>query len=391
MFTGKSSLLSCIIYRSAKIYSMKCDMIYRRVTEVTEVDQPTIPGLTNHWSQRPSFGLSGFNNQQPRMGPFFKRKRSMESWEELSLSEEVRSFKRVRILSNIKKTRKTAFSSWEDKSSWSMTENDRIDTAVGDDSLRAKSTPTAEVDAPFKTLLTESIILSGATFFLSDKDKKSGEGTFTSTLGSEEVSSSSEQRICSAGESAYDFKQVFQAPADDDEETWSVQPRNTMEVLMSDSDHRLEIKNREYRGQYVRKLSADRARLLQLLPSGPILAPTLGVCRVLDIGSSDTWPSMGKLMSSMFRFFQAIRCKRFGGVCFICSHPDTNLTLPHSIAAKYMPTARIQTLETSENWSRENILYKLDLYGTGQCDLIHMQDWTWAAALWPALPDELYR
>lgn len=103
MFIGKSiPLLFCYICRFAEIYSTKCGMIYRRVTEVTEIDQPTIPGLPNHWSQRPSFGRSGFNDRLPTMGPFLKRKRSMESWEELSLSEEVRSFKRVRIYPTLK-------------------------------------------------------------------------------------------------------------------------------------------------------------------------------------------------------------------------------------------------------------------------------------------------
>lgn len=150
---------------------MKCGMVYRRVTEITKVDQPTIPGLPNYWSRRPSFGRSGFNNEPPKMGPFLKRKRSMESWEELSLSEEVRSFKRVRILSNIKKTRKAAFASWEDKASWSVTGNDRADIVASDDRMRAKSTPTAEVGAPFRTLLTESIVLSGATFFSNDDHK----------------------------------------------------------------------------------------------------------------------------------------------------------------------------------------------------------------------------
>lgn len=33
----------------------------------------------------------------------------------------------------------------------------------------------------------------------------------------------------------------------------------------------------------------------------------------------------------------------------------------------------------------------LDMYGTAHCDLIHMQDWTWAAGFLPELSDELYR
>lgn len=266
----------CIIYQSAKIYSMKCGMVYRRVTEVTEVDQPTIPGLPNYWSQRPSFGRSGFDNESPKMGPFLKRKRTMESWEELSLSEEVRSFKRVRILSNIKKTRKAAFASWEDKESWSVRGNDRTDIVARDDRMGAKSTPTAEVDAPFRTLVTESIILSGATFF-----------------------------------------------SNDDHKSRLAQPRNTAEAQVSDSDHRLERENVKARALYARKLGKDRAELLRLLPSGPILAPilepTLGICRVLDIGSSNTWPPMGKLANSMFRFFQALSCRRFGVASNVCT------------------------------------------------------------------------
>lgn len=126
IFIGKSTTLFCVIYQSAKMYSMECGMIYRRVTEVTEIDQQSIPDLPNHWSQRPSFGRSGFNIQPPTMGPFLKRKRSMASWdrEDLSLSEQVRSFKRVRILSNIKRTRRPAFASWEEKTSWGPVASD---------------------------------------------------------------------------------------------------------------------------------------------------------------------------------------------------------------------------------------------------------------------------
>lgn len=66
--------------------SAKCKMIYRRITEVSEV-QPT------------------------RSGPYPKSKWAVESWDERSLSEEVRHFKRVRILLNVIKTRGTAFAS----------------------------------------------------------------------------------------------------------------------------------------------------------------------------------------------------------------------------------------------------------------------------------------
>lgn len=214
---------------------MKCGMVYRRVTEVTEVDQPTIPGLPNYWTERPSFGRSGFNNEPPKMGPFLKRKRSMESWEELSLSEEVRSFKRVRVLSNIKKTRKAAFASWEDKSSWSVTESGRTGTVAGCDSSGSKSTPTAEVDAPFRTLLTETFFLPGATFFPRDEDNKSEEGSPASTLGSREATPSSEQRVSSAGESACGSQEGWegsQAEEDNRDETRLAglgQPRNTID------------------------------------------------------------------------------------------------------------------------------------------------------------------
>lgn len=164
---------------------MECGMIYRRVTEVTEVDQPTIPGLPNHWSKRPSFGRSGFNNQAPKMGPFLKRKRSMKTWEDRSLSEEVRSFKRVRILSRIKKARRAAFASWEHKASWSVTESDQIVTVTGDDRFGAESTSTAEVDVTFRNLVPESNILSGATFLPSVEDKQSRKRVLAHTLDSE--------------------------------------------------------------------------------------------------------------------------------------------------------------------------------------------------------------
>lgn len=120
------------------------------------------------------------------MGPLLKRKRSIESWEDLSLSEEVRSFKRVRILSNVKKARKAAFTSWEDRMSWVMTGDEPLDTDACDDGLGTSAASTAEAAADFKDLLSESIILSGASYFPRTKDERPEETISAHTSNSEE-------------------------------------------------------------------------------------------------------------------------------------------------------------------------------------------------------------
>lgn len=140
-------------------------MIYCRVTEVTEVDLPTIPATPDYWSQQPSFGQAGFSNQSVNFGPFLKRKRTVESWEHLSLSEEVRHFKRVRIQSKIKKPRRTAFASWEDRMSWAMIESKRTDNARCNPGFEAQSTFTPEIGVGFRNMPTENTILSGASFY----------------------------------------------------------------------------------------------------------------------------------------------------------------------------------------------------------------------------------
>lgn len=338
MFTGKLIPHHLrIICRLAKIYSMECGMIYRRVTEVTEVDQPTIPGLPNYWSQRPSFGRSGFKNQSPKMGPFLKRKRSMESWEDLSLSEEVRSFKRVRILSNIKKPRRAAFVSWEHKASWSVTESDQVDTVAGDDRFGSKSTSTSKVDATFRNLLPESIILSGATFFPSDEDKQTGGRVPAHALDfdSEEDNTScpKEDALDSAKPAdcftEYPFGNRTLMEADiswprDDEDPWEI---SSMFGYSSPSEFSFNIDDQVWQDsvaaprialleitagndencvrpgflfeQYPRKLSARRAQLLEFLPGGPILAPISEPnSLILDIGPLNVWPVMGKLIAS---------------------------------------------------------------------------------------------
>lgn len=313
---------------------MKCGMIYRRVTEVMEIDQPTIPGLPNYWSQRPSFGRSGFHNQPPKIGPFLKRKRSMESWEELSLSEEVRSFKRVRILSSIKKTRKAAFASWEEKASWSVTESDQIDTVTGDDRFGAKSSSTAEIDANFRNFPPESIILSGATFFPSNEDKQPGERVPTHTLDSEEdktscskdnVLDSAEADDClrkqplgletfmEANRSGPQYNEYspnsasgrgYAAPPQSLVNTYvgrepgllEIPAEREIELPGSNDENFMSLGIRPER--YARKLSATRALLLECLPGGPILAPISEPNSViLEIGPLNVWPNMGKLIA----------------------------------------------------------------------------------------------
>lgn len=137
-------------------------MIYRRVTEITEIDQPTIPGLPNHWTQQPSFGQTGFHNIPSILGPFPNRQRSMQSWEELSLSEEVRSFKRVWIVSNIKKARKGAFASWEDRTPWGTIDMEWKTTAPFDDHEGGRFTTTIGTDAGLRSFGPREPVVTAA-------------------------------------------------------------------------------------------------------------------------------------------------------------------------------------------------------------------------------------
>lgn len=252
--------------------STECSMIYRHVTEITEVDQPTIPVLPNHWSERPSFGQRGFNDHRLSFGPFLKRKRTMESWEELSLSEEVRSFKRVRILSNIKKARRAAFASWEDKLLWKVGENEKIHTVSGEHSFETKSTSSARIDVGRNDLLA-STLLSGASFYGTTKAEKSEERVPAQTIDIEEDPTHTT-----------DF--------DEDKDSEST----NSDIPVDDGVSGMLFKVLLLRRSCALRLNAKRARLLQFLSSGPILAPIAEpLCQVLDIGSDLMWSSMGKL------------------------------------------------------------------------------------------------
>lgn len=105
----------------------------------------------------------------------------METWEELSLSEEVRSFKRVRILSKIERARKAAFASWEDKISWNLAESDGMDTFACDVQSWAKSASAVEVGADFKAFLKEGNTLSAASFYREGENEKLGERNLAHT------------------------------------------------------------------------------------------------------------------------------------------------------------------------------------------------------------------
>ncbi|KAI7777111.1 hypothetical protein LA080_004013 [Diaporthe eres] len=61
------------------------------------------------------------------------------------------------------------------------------------------------------------------------------------------------------------------------------------------------------------------------------------------------------------------------------------------LPAQHMPEARIQSVDTSDPQSSEELLCRLGMYGAGECDLIHMQDWTVAANFIHDLPHEIYR
>ena len=117
----------------------------------------------------------------------------MESWEELSLSEVVRNFKRVRVLYNIKKTRKAGFASWEDKRSWAITESNRVDIIGSNDSLKADPSSNAGTPADLRNLRTEneSTILSGASFYSraeSEPFRKKGVTKLSNVKGVTELS-----------------------------------------------------------------------------------------------------------------------------------------------------------------------------------------------------------
>lgn len=264
----------CMIYQSAKIYSIKCGMVYRRVTEVTEVDQPTIPGLPDYWSQRPSFGRSGFNNQSPTLGPFLKRKRTMESWEELSLSEEVRSFKRVKILSNIRKARRTAFALWEYKTPWVATEKEQTATVALDDCPQGKSTRTIETGYTFRNLHSGDSVLSEASPSPLYESEDPEGGSYAHTMASNnEIHRLSTSR-CSLATNHH--------PLVDDA---NIELGHEALLLRSAFATNL---NRIY---------AKRAQLLQCLNSKPILAPVsepVGQILGIESAPSQAWPFVGK-------------------------------------------------------------------------------------------------
>lgn len=135
-------------------------MVFRRITELVEVDR-VIPDLPKHWPRQPTFGISAFNLKPSAFGPFPERKRDMEDWKELSLSEEIRSFKRVRILSKLKKSRISAFATWNTKKPWNElgVSDSTAQSTLGHGDLRPPSPqPVGERD-------TSDYTLSGAIYY----------------------------------------------------------------------------------------------------------------------------------------------------------------------------------------------------------------------------------
>ncbi|KAL1854486.1 hypothetical protein Daus18300_011407 [Diaporthe australafricana] len=149
-----------------------CCMIYRRITEVVEVDQ-TIPDLPKHWSQRPQFGSTAFNWNPSTFGPFPKRKRKMDEWTELSLSVEIRSFKRVRILSKLEKTKKSAFTTWDQEAPW-------VGLGAANASVFNGANKDGHLSAPpvvFNKDIIHTSILSGAVYFEDKSETSTEDGT----------------------------------------------------------------------------------------------------------------------------------------------------------------------------------------------------------------------
>lgn len=89
-------------------------MIYQRVIDVVDVDFPSPPKMSNPWSRPHSFGKTSFGNSPSVSGPQPKRKWDPEDWQDLS--EQITSFKRVRILTKEERVRDYGFSSWSNSS-----------------------------------------------------------------------------------------------------------------------------------------------------------------------------------------------------------------------------------------------------------------------------------
>lgn len=84
-------------------------MIYRRITDVVDVDSPSPPKMSNPWSRPHVFGETSFENIPPVFGPKPKRKWEPEDWQDLS--EQISSFKRVVILTKEERVRNYVSSS----------------------------------------------------------------------------------------------------------------------------------------------------------------------------------------------------------------------------------------------------------------------------------------
>lgn len=91
-----------------------CGMIYRRITDVVDVDSCSPPKMSNPWSRPHVFGEASFENSPSVFGPKPKRKWEPEDWQDLS--EQISSFKRVRILTKEERIRNCVFSSWSKSS-----------------------------------------------------------------------------------------------------------------------------------------------------------------------------------------------------------------------------------------------------------------------------------
>lgn len=280
-------------------------MIYRRVTEITEIDQPSMPGLPKYWSQQPSFGRTGFSNQPPKLGPFLKRKRIMDSWEELSLSEEVRSFKRVRILSKFEKARKTAFdswASWEDKVPWVATETKQdVPTALRTH-LESFAARAADNDAACQIFPRRETVISRSSS-LDEADLNlvapTGNRAYFPQRGYSPLAwyvdpPARGRRIVSLQivDERSDVVQIDE-PVSPRDEGWLFEDRGYVDRHASS---KMRPENMVLNIASASSINARRARLLQLLPGGPILAPiSEPECHILDIGSTSMWSSIGKL------------------------------------------------------------------------------------------------
>lgn len=349
----------------------------------------------------------------------------MESWAELSLSEEVRNFKRVRILSNIKKTRRAAFSSWEDKTSWTTPESKQFNAVGRNDSLEAKTISTAGMHTVLENAPAKSIILSGASFYpeeellkervlahaVNSDEEEDSDGEHVSSHAKHAPSSAVEtgeskavppantgpEQISGPGRENVDAAHAVPAQEHDSDDEQSDEDQGDEEqgdglyldaqVLYGHPTIWIRAGDFSLTGSMATRVNAERAQLLGQTPArGRILSP-LGP-NVLVIGPSDAPHFAGKLICCQHEFTDQSSLKQFGlsGWTF---HLVAYLTFSQGIDFHYNAKVKRRGIQRWVRLESRDLLYLVTGgYATYRdFGLIHMQDWTVSAEM----PRELLR